>query len=622
MIKRYAMLVFILILIICLTRLPKLPTTPFNLKQLGALPVLHDGRIKPLNSAVTSIMMIISEKQYVKTPSGNKQLPLEWFLTLLTDPETAHNTPIFLIDHPQVKALINHPQKKGKYFSINDIHNRIATIFSQADYATETDAHKRNSFQRDIIQLQNKLNLYLGLQASLLPPPQTSYTEDLKRFTHLIPTVLPFLSEIDNATSLSTTQNQQLLQFIQLFQGYKSSEDRAIIRFIPSLDFPNDTTKWEITGPHILSQIKTKMPPHPLIISFCQLLDAYRTQDYNQFNQILTNINTLSIYGSSIFRKSITEHYFILANPFFLALLLYLVAMMLLFCSYIRFPIFLQQITAYCFKAAFFLHTIGIILRFYISGRPPVTNLYSSAVFVGWFAIVLALFLEKRFKNTIGILVSTLIGFSTLIIAHHLSFQGDTMAMMQAVLDSNFWLSTHVITVTMGYSGTFLAGFLAIIFIILGLYTKRLTPILSKQLYTMVFGVACFSLLFSFIGTVLGGIWADQSWGRFWGWDPKENGALLIIIWLAIMLHARIGGFIQAKGFMVMAVFGNIVTSFSWFGVNMLGIGLHSYGFMDSAVMWLVLFMLSQCLIMAIGMLPNTYWRSLKETDPNNKSLL
>ncbi len=610
MIKRYVLLCFLLVFIICLTRLPKLPTAPFNLKAMGSLPVLHDGRIKPLNSAVTSIMMMISEKQYVKTPSGNKQLPLEWFLTLLTDPETAHNTPIFLIDHPQVKALINHPQKKGKYFSINDIHNRIATIFTQADYASQTDAHKRNSFQRDIIQLQNKLNLYLGLQASLLPSPELSYTEDLKTFTRLIPTVLPFLSDVDNATSLSQTQNQQLLQFIQLFQSYKSSEDRAIMRFIPSLEFPQDTTKWEITGPHILSQIKTKLPAHPLIASLTQLLDAYRSQNHVQFNRILGDINSKQIYGKSLLRQTMTEHYFILANPFFLALLLYLASMFLLFCSYVRFPAFLQQLTLYCFKSAFFLHTVGIVLRFYISGRPPVTNLYSSAVFVGWFAIVLALFLEKRFKNTLGILVSTLIGFSTLIIAHHLSFQGDTMALMQAVLDSNFWLSTHVITVTMGYSGTFLAGFLAIIYILCGLYTQRLTPTLSKQLYAMVFGIACFSLLFSFIGTVLGGIWADQSWGRFWGWDPKENGALLIIIWLAIMLHARIGGFVQAKGFMVMAVFGNIVTSFSWFGVNMLGIGLHSYGFMDSAVMWLVLFMLSQLLVMGIGISPDRFWRS------------
>jgi hypothetical protein len=109
--------------------------------------------------------------------------------------------------------------------------------------------------------------------------------------------------------------------------------------------------------------------------------------------------------------------------------------------------------------------------------------------------------------------------------------------------------------------------------------------------------------LASFVGTVLGGIWADQSWGRFWGWDPKENGALLIVIWNAMILHARWGGMIRERGMMVMAVFGNIVTSWSWFGTNMLGIGLHSYGFTDAAFFWLSTFMLSQLLFMALGLI-------------------
>ena len=112
------------------------------------------------------------------------------------------------------------------------------------------------------------------------------------------------------------------------------------------------------------------------------------------------------------------------------------------------------------------------------------------------------------------------------------------------------------------------------------------------------------------VGTILGGIWADQSWGRFWGWDPKENGALLIVLWNAIILHARWGGLVRQRGLMVMAVFGNVVTSWSWFGVNMLGIGLHSYGFMDSAFPWLIAFGASQLVFMMIGLLPLHLWRS------------
>jgi cytochrome c biogenesis factor len=139
--------------------------------------------------------------------------------------------------------------------------------------------------------------------------------------------------------------------------------------------------------------------------------------------------------------------------------------------------------------------------------------------------------------------------------------------------------------------------------------------VLGKALGKMVYAVICFATLFSFVGTVLGGIWADQSWGRFWGWDPKENGALMIVLWNALILHARWGGLVRERGLMNLAVFGNIVTSFSWFGVNMLGIGLHSYGFMDAAFKWLMAFIASQAVIIAVGLLPLHLWRSFRAED-------
>ena len=139
---------------------------------------------------------------------------------------------------------------------------------------------------------------------------------------------------------------------------------------------------------------------------------------------------------------------------------------------------------------------------------------------------------------------------------------------------------------------------------------------MGKALGKMVYGIVCFATLFSFVGTVLGGIWADQSWGRFWGWDPKENGALLIVLWNAIILHARWGGLVRDRGLMNLAVFGNIVTSFSWFGVNMLGIGLHSYGFMDAAFKWLMVFIASQVASSLLGLLPLNLWRSFRAHPP------
>jgi ABC-type transport system involved in cytochrome c biogenesis permease subunit len=261
---------------------------------------------------------------------------------------------------------------------------------------------------------------------------------------------------------------------------------------------------------------------------------------------------------------------------------------------------------------AFVVHTSGLLFRMILQGRPPVTNLYSSAVFIGWGAVILGLILERFYKDGIGLAVASAMGFLSLIIAHNLSLDGDTMVMMEAVLDTNFWLATHVVVVTLGYASTFVAGFLAIVYLTRGLFTATLSEATGKALTRMIYGIICFATLFSFVGTVLGGIWADQSWGRFWGWDPKENGALIIVLWNALILHARWGGMVRERGLVNMAIVGNIVTAWSWFGVNMLEIGLHSYGFMASAFIWLMIFVGSQIALVALGSLPRHYWRSFR----------
>src|SRR5439155_6590049 len=299
----------------------------------------------------------------------------------------------------------------------------------------------------------------------------------------------------------------------------------------------------------------------------------------------------------------------------------------------------LRRSAFYLMILAGLVHTSGLVFRMVLEGRPPVTNLYSSAIFIGWGAMVLGFFLERIYRLGLGTAVGSLAGFITLIIAHNLALGGDTMEMLRAVLDTNFWLATHVVVVTLGYASTFFAGLLAICYILLGLGTPVLSRALQpasaqpasssnrqsskavsaatsldvgKALAKMVYAIICFATLFSFVGTILGGIWADQSWGRFWGWDPKENGALLIVIWNALILHARWGKLVQERGLMNLAIFGNIVTAFSWFGVNMLGIGLHSYGFMDAAFKWLMLFNASQVLLIALGLLPLHLWKSFR----------
>ena len=128
----------------------------------------------------------------------------------------------------------------------------------------------------------------------------------------------------------------------------------------------------------------------------------------------------------------------------------------------------------------------------------------------------------------------------------------------------------------------------------------------------MLYGTLCFAIFFSFVGTVLGGLWADDSWGRFWGWDPKENGALMIVLWNALVLHARWGGLVKGRGLAMLAVVGNIVTTWSYFGVNEHGVGLHAYGASESSTAtWLLVFAASQLAVIALGMMPSRWFESM-----------
>jgi ABC-type transport system involved in cytochrome c biogenesis permease subunit len=181
---------------------------------------------------------------------------------------------------------------------------------------------------------------------------------------------------------------------------------------------------------------------------------------------------------------------------------------------------------------------------------------------------------------------------------------------LQAVLDTQFWLATHVVCITFGYATTYVAGLLGLVYILLGVFTTELIGTLRRDLARMIYGVLCFAIFFSFWGTVLGGLWADDSWGRFWGWDPKENGALMIVLWNALVLHARWDGMVKDKGLAVLAVAGNIAVSWSWFGVNQLGAGLHSYGFTEGVALALTIFVFSQLAMIAIGSLPKRLWLS------------
>ncbi len=227
---------------------------------------------------------------------------------------------------------------------------------------------------------------------------------------------------------------------------------------------------------------------------------------------------------------------------------------------------------------------VGIVMRCIIRERPPVTTLYETILFITATGTLACFVIEALSRRWIALPVAGAIGTLGLLLAQW--FEGlnkqDTMPTLEAVLDTNFWLSTHVTSITFGYSAGLLAALVGMVYVLgrvfgLGKEAHDTYAAIGRTVY----GVICFGLLLSIVGTILGGIWANDSWGRFWGWDPKENGALMICLWELIMLHARMGGYVGPFGFSMLAVAGGAVVSWSWWGVNQLGVGLHSYGFTE-----------------------------------------
>ncbi len=606
-----------------LSALHQPPETGFHTREFGKLPVLMNGRFQPFDSVARNSLLQIRTIQSVAQEENGKTRTLtamEWLLETMMKPESANDLKIFRIDNNEVLALLKLPDNQ-KYYSLNQIRPRMDELEKQADRIENIGSANRTVFESQLMKLYEMMNLYLRLEISLKPPDSDDFAAELDAYQKSIGPGIAAVSARDAGQQFDQDAFNTLLGFMG---GYNTVASFALPLTIPPADpgLPHDA--WENIGTNLMQTARTG-EINPAIRFYAEMISAYRAGRPDNFNRIVGQYRFWLVDRfTPQLRKADREFFFSTMEPFYKAAVIYVLALVLALLSWFggggatatpkaaTFNVsgLLRRSAFYLIALAWVIHTTGLGFRMYLEGRPPVTNLYSSAIFIGWGAVILGMVLEKIYRDGIGCVVAAFAGFVTLIIAHNLALSGDTMEMMRAVLDTNFWLATHVVTVTLGYASTFVAGLLAIIYILRGVFTATLPAETAKSLARMVYGIVCFATLFSFVGTVLGGIWADQSWGRFWGWDPKENGALLIVLWNATILHARWGGLVRERGLMNLAVFGNIVTSFSWFGVNMLGIGLHSYGFMDAAFKWLMLFIGSQVAIILLGLLPPKLWRS------------
>ena len=582
----------------------------FDLEAFAELPVQVGGRIKPLDSVARNTLLILSARQKVVTDEGVTLSPIEWFLDLTMRPERADTYPVFKIEFPDDLGLSGLAEQGQRYYSFNELlpfSEELSRLHGKINPAPEL----RSPYEKQIADINNGLIRYHRVMHSLHPIGEAERLDRLvDEYQSYLATIQVGMVELRKQQAGEEFDAALLKRFITFADDYLKLSTTAHLRVVPPPPPVDPLEDWKNIGLELLDVMKGDSLS-PYVTSYASLTMAYRSDDAEQFN---SEVNELRERFIADFPGDISRvHYervFNALQPFYISMQLYVLIFLAVCISWLRWPKELAKAAFWVLVLAFLIHTFGLLSRMYIQGRPPVTNLYSSAVFVGWGAVLLGILIEKFFKNGIGAAMASLVGFCTLIIAHHLAMTGDTLEMMRAVLDSNFWLATHVVIITFGYSAIFLAGALAILFVLIGVFSSSFSKDTARSLSAMVYGIICFGTLFSLVGTILGGIWADQSWGRFWGWDPKENGALMIVIMGAIYLHARWGGICKERGLIALAIWGNIITAWSWFGTNMLPVGLHSYGRMDSAYAWLIGFVLLQLVLTATALLPWRLWRS------------
>lgn len=574
------------------------PRAPFNLALFSQIPVLHGGRIKSLDTVARTSLLMLSGKQTVSGEDALGKSAISFLADILFKPANADQLKVFEINDPDVLGLIGIEQRDERRFAFSSLASYVNEIEAQAARARRVPPDQRSRFQNAILGLQDRISLYQRLRGTFALGGDSSMTDALHVFDEQASSII---LQHEKEGDISEDLVRQLQEVVTRFRSMAEMTE-----FLPvaPLSAPESDEDWTSVGDALLGRFQLGKL-HPDLLAFGTMADSYAKGDATAFNSALSQY--YDNIGARAPHARLMAHYETVFNnfaPFYKSMVVYCFALVLAVLYWLTHSPVLNTTAFAVLGSGFLIHTIGLTGRMLIQGRPPVTNLYSSAVFVGWGAVLLGIFLEKKFRNGVGSVVAAVTGFTTLIIAHHLALQGDTMEMMRAVLDSNFWLTTHVVCITIGYSSTFLSGLIGGIYLVRRLLDRNWSNETAASFEQMVYGIVRFSTLFSFVGTVLGGIWADQSWGRFWGWDPKENGALLVVLWNVLILHAGRGGRASGTSIMVMAVFGNIITAMSWFGVNMLGVGLHSYGFMDQAFAWLMLFAASQILIMLLGAFP------------------
>ncbi|MDG1049751.1 MAG: cytochrome c biogenesis protein CcsA [Planctomycetota bacterium] len=629
--------------------LPRTEAWPEEVVEaFSQIPVQDAGRVKPLSTVAGFRMLNTNGKRSFEVPAGSglptapeKLTPTTWYLDAMFFPEQARTYEVFLVDDNAVLEAMGlrfEGRKRRDRYSFNQLMAGRGEMEELAKAIYAKEAAERTRVETQLLVLRNNLDQYemverafSSLGARLGPEAPAGlvelYPEAADGGTvsvQMIPARWPEALDWQKAAA-GTAEGDTRAEAIEPLW-------RSVLLLIELADyglalFPADdlgVEKWQTAGEVLERRLDpARQDPTDQEVA---LFGAYAELaglggDMEALSPAILaafEAGKAAATRRGEFEKVPMEVSYYKRDYFTKALVFFLLGFLTVALSWLR-PggVLLPRLTWFFVAGGLASATVGVTVRCLLLERPPVATLYETILFITSIAVLVCLVAERLTKERVALALGTTLGAAGMFLAMRYeaveaASQGDTMGGLIAVLNTNFWLATHVTTVTMGYSAGLLAAALGHVWLVLrlgrGLQSRgaALTREQSewfRRFGRMTYGVLCFGLLFSVVGTILGGVWANDSWGRFWGWDPKENGALMIVLYELVILHSRMGGYIKDFGVAVLAVIGGSIVAFSWFHVNQLGVGLHSYGFTDGVLdtLWTYYYLVAAFVAVSLG---------------------
>lgn len=599
---------------------PRPAVAPMPMAAFGQIPILHNGRVKPMETFADDVALRIAG---TRTPNGTESLT--WLANIVFTPAQMTDVPMVNVADPNTAALLGVPWRMPHRYSLVELIPALqkqAKLIQELEQRDDTpDAGKAKPVkgtEAELLAVYRRVQevVTLGRTFSLVMPLFVVRDDALAarlgltagapfNYTTLMalrPRYMPLLEDVMRRNGQRLTSADKDLLGLA-FQARLMADDRksALFRVLPPVW---ESAQGEWVSPWQSYESGLGGPEHVRRLALWQKMQqAWMGRRAVVFSAAVTALSSPPTGGTVPADawpprwKMQLEGLLNRFQPFTLAMLLALgTAACVAVAAFGRARALWLALASSAALCAGVALLAGMAARVALLGRPPVATLYESVLFVAvttLFAGIWVAFLRRDggLLGLVGLLVAGLMG-----IAHWQAGQGDTLGMVLAVLNTRFWLTTHVLTITGGYGVCLLLAGSAHALLLREVWALRRLkrPFLTRKHEQGVLILTVLALFLTAAGTVLGGVWADQSWGRFWGWDPKENGALLIVLWLTMVLHLRLAGWVSVVGFLAGCAATTVIVAISWFGVNLLNVGLHSYGFTSGLAEGLGLFVAGQ----------------------------